>query len=87
MRKHIASLTVYSILDTFSNNDYVNVMNYSTHLNYTVPCFKNMLVQATRENIETFKNAVNRLDPADKSNAGEALIESFKLLAKVNYFE
>lgn len=80
MRKHIASLTIYSILDTFSNNDYINVMNYSTAISYTVPCFENILVQATKENIKTFKKAVEAIEPDNKSNASLALGEAFKLL-------
>lgn len=83
MNKHIASFTVNSILDTFSNNDYINVMNYSTHVNYTVPCFKDMLVQATRENVEEFKKAVKYLDPNEKTNLEVALVHALKLLIKV----
>lgn len=84
MNKHIASLTVYTILKTLSNNDYVNILNYSVNVNYTVPCFENKLIQATPENIETFKMAVNNIDPIGKSNAEQGLIESFRLLEEVS---
>ncbi|XP_065166775.1 voltage-dependent calcium channel subunit alpha-2/delta-3-like [Atheta coriaria] len=87
MRKHIASLTISSILDTFSNNDYINVMNYSMGTNYTVPCFEDMLVQATNENINTFKKAVQNLDPDNKSNSSIALEHAFALLEKYRTVE
>lgn len=86
MNKHIASLTVYTILQTLSNNDYVNILNYSVAVNYTVPCFEGKLIQATPENIETFKIAVNNLDPQGKSNAEQGIIESFRLLEEVRVF-
>lgn len=45
MRHYIARLTVNSLLDTFSNNDFVNVFNFSSHAQEVVPCFKDTLVQ------------------------------------------
>ncbi|KRT83163.1 VWA domain-containing protein [Oryctes borbonicus] len=80
MNKHIASMTVYTILKTLSNNDYVNILNYSLNVNYTVPCFQDKLIQATPENIDTFKLAVNSIEPQGKSSAEKALLESFRLL-------
>lgn len=84
MHKHIASLTIYSILDTFSNNDYVNIMNYSEGVTYTVPCFAGQLVQATEENIIVFKNAVQALVPDGKSRVDEGLVAAFNLLSTVS---
>ncbi|KAK9685704.1 Neuronal voltage-dependent calcium channel alpha 2acd [Popillia japonica] len=81
MNKHIASMTIYTILQTLSNNDYVNILNYSVSVNYTVPCFEKKLVQATPENIEIFKQSVNNIIPQGKSFAEKGLIESFHLLA------
>ncbi|CAG9816684.1 unnamed protein product [Phaedon cochleariae] len=82
MGHHIGSLTAFSILDTFSNNDYVNVLNYSSTTNYTIPCFENMLVQATEENIIVFKEAINNLKPDGKTHVGQALGVAFELLEK-----
>lgn len=81
---HIGALTVKSILDTLSNNDYVNIMNYTDKTNYLVPCFQEMLVQATKENIQLFSEAVDSLDPEGKTQLGQALEVAFNLLAKVN---
>lgn len=80
---HIGALTAKSILDTFSNNDYVNIMNYTDKTNYIVPCFEDMLVQATKENIQLFGEALDSLKPEGKTQLGQALEVAFKLLAKV----
>nr|XP_022916420.1 voltage-dependent calcium channel subunit alpha-2/delta-4 [Onthophagus taurus] len=82
MNSHIASLTVYSILDTLSNNDYINIMSYSQGFNYTVPCFEGLMMKATSENIEKFKEAVRLLNPNGKTNVESALIESLNILKK-----
>ncbi|XP_066155401.1 voltage-dependent calcium channel subunit alpha-2/delta-3 isoform X2 [Euwallacea fornicatus] len=82
MGKHIASLTANSILDTFSNNDFVNVMNYSESTNYIVPCFENNLIQATKENIHVFKDAIARLLPNGKTKLDQALEKAFGLLSQ-----
>ncbi|KAH1023063.1 hypothetical protein HUJ04_012343 [Dendroctonus ponderosae] len=82
MGKHIGALTAYSILDTFSNNDYVNVLNYSETTDYIVPCFENQLIQATKENIHVFKDAIDRLEPNGKTRLQQALVLAFDLLSK-----
>lgn len=84
MRKHIAAFTVKNILDTFSNNDYINLLNYSTKVDYIVPCFNDQLIQATRENIQLFKLAVEGLEANEKSQLKDALTEAFTLLHKVS---
>lgn len=38
-RNYIAQLTVKSVLDTFSNNDFINIYNYSETVRELVPCF------------------------------------------------
>ncbi|KAF2881973.1 hypothetical protein ILUMI_24201 [Ignelater luminosus] len=82
MNKHIASLVVNTILDTLSNNDYVNVMNFSEEVNYMVPCFENQIIQATEENIVILKDSLKTLEPERKSLLDIGLQEAFKLLHK-----
>lgn len=84
MGKHIASFTVSSILQTFSNNDKLNIISYNDTAKFVVPCFENRLVQATKENIEVFMNAVVRLVPDEKSNLVAALKLAFQLLEDVS---
>ncbi|XP_030748485.1 voltage-dependent calcium channel subunit alpha-2/delta-3 [Sitophilus oryzae] len=81
MGKHIGALTAYSILDTFSNNDYVNILYYSEKTAYVVPCFEDQLVQATKENIRLFKDAINSLEPSGKTLLEPALENAFQLLS------
>lgn len=38
-RNFIAQLTIKSVLDTFSNNDFINIYNYSDTVRELVPCF------------------------------------------------
>lgn len=86
MGKHIASFTVSSILQTLSNNDYLNIISYNNTVKFVVPCFKNRLVQATKENIEVFMDAVVKLQPDEKSNLVDALEKAFDLLEDVSFY-
>lgn len=81
-RNYVAQLTIKSLLDTFSNNDFVNIYNYSKTVQELVPCFKDMLVQATPENIRVFNKKMKGLKPVGNANISLALIKAFKLLKK-----
>lgn len=83
MGKHIASFAVSSILQTLSNNDYLNILSYNNTVKFVVPCFKDRLIPATRENIAVFMDAVVKLQPDEKSNVVGALEKAFKLLDHV----
>ncbi|XP_031335844.1 voltage-dependent calcium channel subunit alpha-2/delta-4 isoform X3 [Photinus pyralis] len=78
--KHISFLIVNTILQTLSNNDYINVMNYSETVDYLIPCFGGKLVQATEENIKVILDALPYLEPINKSNVDLALVGAFGLL-------
>lgn len=81
-RFYIAQLTIRSLLGSFSNNDFVNIFNYSKTTGDVIPCFKDSLVQATPENIQAFNDAVAELIPEGYANVTVALERAFKLLAK-----
>lgn len=84
----LARATVSKLLDTFSNNDFINILSYSDNTAPVVPCFDS-LVQATPENIEVFKNYLERLEPDGYVNLGIAMTEAFKILNAVcilNFF-
>uniref|UniRef100_A0A182WHK4 VWFA domain-containing protein n=1 Tax=Anopheles minimus TaxID=112268 RepID=A0A182WHK4_9DIPT len=81
-RNYIAQLTVKSILDTFSNNDFINIYKYSNDVEPLVPCFKDMLVQATPENMRFFNEYVRELLPEGYANVKKAFVAAFELLQK-----
>ncbi|XP_072764587.1 ca[2+] channel Muscle-specific alpha2/delta subunit isoform X2 [Anoplolepis gracilipes] len=84
MGKTIAKATVNSILDTLSNNDFVTLLKYTNETTELVPCFKDMLIQATPENLDTFRKYMD--DPADNlktegvANLTDAFTKAFNLL-------
>ncbi|XP_076233881.1 ca[2+] channel Muscle-specific alpha2/delta subunit isoform X2 [Calliopsis andreniformis] len=85
MGKTIARSTVNAILDTLSNNDFMTVLSYTNETYDVVPCFKDMLIQATPENVETFKNAITTVKTEGLANLTEAFTRAFNLLR--NYRE
>ncbi|XP_067204324.1 voltage-dependent calcium channel subunit alpha-2/delta-3 isoform X2 [Linepithema humile] len=80
MGKTIAKATVSSILDTLSNNDFVTLLQYANDTTDLVPCFKDMLIQATPENIDTFKKSMNNIKTDGVANLTEAFSKAFSLL-------
>lgn len=76
----IAKATVSSILDTLSNNDFVTLLQYSNDTIDLVPCFKGMLIQATPENIDTFKKSMKSIKTDGVANLTEAFNKAFSLL-------
>lgn len=84
-RNYIAQLTIRSLLDTFSNNDFINVYDYSKTVQALVPCFNETLVQATPENIRVFNEKVQELKPDGYANVTLALDKAFELLEKYRH--
>lgn len=76
----IARATVMSILDTLSNNDFVTLLSYNNQTEDMVPCFKDMLIQATPENVDTFKNSMKDIKTDGIANLTEAFTRAFSLL-------
>lgn len=80
MSKTIARTTVNAILDTLSNNDFVTVLSYTNVTNDVVDCFKDMLIQATPENVDTYKKAIVSMKTEGLANLTEAFNRAFNLL-------
>lgn len=64
----LAELTIKSILDTFSNNDFFNIVTFTNNTFPLVECFDGELIQATPENIKVFKNKIKLLTPSNYAN-------------------
>ncbi|XP_058819559.1 voltage-dependent calcium channel subunit alpha-2/delta-3 isoform X2 [Topomyia yanbarensis] len=79
-RNYIAQLTVKSILDTFSNNDFINIYKYSNDVEPLIPCFSDILVQATPENIRFLNEKVRELHCEGYANVRKAFTKAFELL-------
>lgn len=72
-----------SILDTLSNNDFVTLLKYNNETTELVPCFKDKLIQATPENLDTFKKSMeepDNLKTEEVANLTEAFTKALSLL-------
>lgn len=79
----IAKVTIKSIINTLQQNDFFNVIYFlDGKVNLIRPCWK-LLQQATSQNKEALKTAVDRLKrPSGVSNVDEAFDTAFKVLEK-----
>ncbi|KAG6450470.1 voltage-dependent calcium channel subunit alpha-2/delta-3 isoform X2 [Manduca sexta] len=85
-KNYVARRTLRSLLDTLSNNDYVNVFTFKNDVKEVVACFQN-LVQATPENVNTINNALTpyadgtaRVKLEGNANLTAAYIKAFNTL-------
>ncbi|XP_037905987.1 voltage-dependent calcium channel subunit alpha-2/delta-3 isoform X5 [Hermetia illucens] len=79
-RKDIAKHVVGTILDTLGTNDFVNIFTFAEEIEPVVPCFNNMLVQATLGNIRQFKLSLESLNTQSIANFSAALTRAFEIL-------
>lgn len=83
-RNHVAKFTIRSILETFSNNDFFTIFSYSNNVTGIIDCFNDTLVQATKENIQAFNDAIDKLKQEGRANLTEAYTKAFDLLKEVS---
>lgn len=83
VRKEIAKHVVLTLLDTLSENDFVNIYSFSDHPVPIVPCFEGKMVQANLENLKELEAAMENLDTTDIANFTSSLSTAFEILAKV----
>ncbi|XP_031619026.1 voltage-dependent calcium channel subunit alpha-2/delta-3-like [Contarinia nasturtii] len=87
----VAKLTIKSLLDTFSNNDFFNIYTFSRENDTSNPlvkplinCFDNKLVQATPENIKAFNEKMEEkhydYNYANETHIKFAIETGFRLL-------
>ncbi|XP_059474335.1 voltage-dependent calcium channel subunit alpha-2/delta-3-like isoform X2 [Neocloeon triangulifer] len=80
MRFSIARLVAHSLLDTFTSNDFVSVLAFSDTVKTPIECFENMLVQATKENVQALKEALDNVTIEGYGNFTIAFSAAFELL-------
>ncbi|XP_048526284.1 voltage-dependent calcium channel subunit alpha-2/delta-3 isoform X1 [Dendroctonus ponderosae] len=83
-RANLARATVESILDTLTDNDFVNIFRFSDTTSETLPCFKDQLVQATQENLRWLKDSLGTIKQENIANFSSALVAGFEILHKYN---
>ncbi|XP_075214887.1 voltage-dependent calcium channel subunit stolid [Lycorma delicatula] len=82
--KDLAKATISAILDTLTDNDFVNVYAFAENTQELIPCFKDMLVQATEENRREFKNMLDKVKSENVANFTSAFVTAFEILHKYN---
>ncbi|RZC42869.1 Ankyrin repeat domain containing protein [Asbolus verrucosus] len=83
-KSNLARATTESILNTLGDNDFVNVYKFSDITEETVPCFKDMLVQANNENVRWLKESLATFKSENIANFSAALVTGFEILHKYN---
>ncbi|XP_068916556.1 voltage-dependent calcium channel subunit alpha-2/delta-3 isoform X1 [Tenebrio molitor] len=83
-KSNLARATTESILNTLGDNDFVNVYKFSDATEETVPCFKDMLVQANSENVRWLKESLATFKSENIANFTAALVTGFEILHKYN---
>lgn len=83
----LAKLTIKSLLDTFSNNDFFNIYTFSKNVTPLIECFREELVQATPENTKVFNDRMadfhHSIDGyANSTHIKDAIKAGFDLLRR-----
>ncbi|XP_039276628.1 voltage-dependent calcium channel subunit alpha-2/delta-3 isoform X2 [Nilaparvata lugens] len=82
--RDLARETVSAILDTLTDNDFVNVYTFSESTTELVTCFKDMLVQATEGNKRELKKMLPHVKSDNVANFTSAFVTGFEILHKYN---
>ncbi|ODM90179.1 Voltage-dependent calcium channel subunit alpha-2/delta-4, partial [Orchesella cincta] len=80
IRRLIAKHIIYQLLDTLTENDYVNVYNFSDSTKPLIPCLKNRLVQANMANVRGLKLGLEQDQTAGIANFTRAINGAFDVL-------
>ena len=84
-RKEIAKNVVLNILETLTDDDYVNIIRFGESLEPVVECFGlGSLVQANKPNLREFRERMEGLNTSDIANFTLALNHAFETLNEHN---
>lgn len=78
--------TVSAILDTLSDNDFVNLIAFSDKTRSVVPCFKDKMVRAYADNVKEMKDAVKAIKCENVANFTSGFEYAFEILHRVRIF-
>ncbi|KAK3765199.1 hypothetical protein RRG08_051823 [Elysia crispata] len=82
LRFAIARSTVSKILETLSDEDYFNVLQFSDEPNYVDECFNDTLMPASVDNVKRIQSKIDALDAQNFANFEKALTKAFELFRK-----
>ncbi|CAF3112967.1 unnamed protein product [Rotaria sp. Silwood2] len=81
LKRSIAIQTVETILDTLSDDDFVQIIKFQENATFIDDCFQGGLVQATFENRHKFRASVNNgIETREIANFSKALNMAFDIL-------
>ncbi|KAL8569176.1 hypothetical protein ACOMHN_035446 [Nucella lapillus] len=75
----IAQSTVFTILETLSDEDYFNIIKFSKEPEYVDPCFNGTMMPANVDNIRRMKEKIMDISTKDTADFRKALILAFRL--------
>ncbi|XP_054277448.1 voltage-dependent calcium channel subunit alpha-2/delta-3-like isoform X1 [Macrosteles quadrilineatus] len=84
LNKQLAKAVVSTILDTLTDNDFVNVFTFSEMTQELLPCYKDMLAQATDANRRELKSGLDNVKSENIANFTGAFVTAFEILHKYN---
>lgn len=84
LRRDISRNVVMNILATLTDDDYVSVLRFSNIVEPVVPCFKDIMVQATQRNLREIEEALDSVTTVEIANFTQALVSAFQLLQHYN---
>ncbi|XP_012936557.2 voltage-dependent calcium channel subunit alpha-2/delta-3 [Aplysia californica] len=85
LRFSIARSTVTKILETLSDEDYFNVIEFSEEPKYVDECFQDTLMPASVDNIRRMQEKIDGLEASKYANFEKALTRAFKLFQKEQF--
>ncbi|GJQ67510.1 hypothetical protein Trydic_g5143 [Trypoxylus dichotomus] len=81
---YITIQTIDAIVNTLSNNDFLNILRVGPTTTETIHCFKDVLAQANDDNRRWLKDSVRTIKPDLVANFTSAFIKAFEILQKYN---
>ncbi len=80
IRLEIAKKLVQLLFDTFTDNDFLNIITYSDVTSFLVPGFTDQFIQASKTNQNRFNEALKQFkNTSQQGNLKQALSKAFSL--------